>query len=87
MFQRSQIYRLYISLVCPILEYSSAVWDPHTATDILSIEKIQRRAARWVTSDYGWTSSVTTMINALQWPTLSNRRKSARLSTFYKTTY
>ena len=23
----------------PILEYSSAVWDPHTATDVLSLEK------------------------------------------------
>ena len=32
----------YLSLVHPILEHSSALWDPHTTTDILSIEKIQR---------------------------------------------
>ena len=72
----------YLSLVHPILEYSSAVLDPHTTTDVLSMEKIQRQAARWVTSDYAWTSSVTSMLNDLQWPTLSSRRKSARLLNF-----
>ena len=63
----------YLSLVHPILEYSSAVWDPYITTDVLSysMEKIQRQAARWVTSDYAWTSSVTSMLNDLQWPTLS----------------
>ena len=67
----------YLSLV---LEYSSAVWDPHTATDVLSLEKIQRRTARWVMSDYGQTSSFTSMLSDLQWPTLSDRWRSARLS-------
>ena len=73
-----------LSLVRPILEYSSAVWDPHTATDVLSLEKIQRRAARWVMSDYGRTSSVTFMLSDLQWPTLSDRQRSA---IFYKITH
>ena len=74
----------YLSLVCPILEYSSSVWDPYLLTDIQSIEKIQRRAAQWVSSDYNKFSSVTSMLNDLQWPTLSSRRKFARLSTFHK---
>ena len=43
----------YLSLVHPIIEYSSAVWDLHTATDVLSLEKIQRRATQWVMFDYG----------------------------------
>ena len=30
----------YLSLVRPILEYSSVVWDPHSTTDVLYIEKI-----------------------------------------------
>ena len=42
----------YLSLVCPILEYLSSVWDLYLLTDIQSIEKIQRRAAQWVSSDY-----------------------------------
>ena len=32
----------YLSLVRPILKYSSSVRDPYTATNVLSIEKIQK---------------------------------------------
>ena len=42
----------YLSLVRPILQYSSPVWDPYLLADIQSTEKVQRRAARWVSSDY-----------------------------------
>ena len=35
----------YLSLVCPILEYSSSVWDPYLLSDIQSIEKVHRHAA------------------------------------------
>ena len=77
-------FTAYLSLVRPILQYSSSVWDPYLFSDIQSIEKVQRRAARWVSSDYNKFSSVTSMLNDLQWPTLSSRRKFARLSTIYK---
>ena len=74
----------YLSLGRPILEYSSPVWDPYLLADTQSIEKVQRRAARWVSSDYGRFNSVTSMLNELQWPTLSSHQKLARLSTFFK---
>ena len=74
----------YLSLICPILEYFSLVWDPYLLADTQSIEKVQRRAARWVLSDYSRFDSVTSMLNELQWPTLSSHRKLARLSTFFK---
>ena len=35
----------YLSLVHPVLEYSSPVWDPYLLADIQSIEKVQRHAA------------------------------------------
>ena len=35
------------------------IWDPHTRTQINQIEKVQRRAARYVTNRYHNTSSVT----------------------------
>ena len=74
----------YLSLVHPILEYSSPVWDPYLLADIQSIEKIQRHAARWVSCDYSRFNSVTYVLNELQWPTLSSHQKLVRLSTFFK---
>ena len=43
--------KAYLTLVCPILEYAPTVWDPHLVKDCDQIEKVQRAAARWVTSD------------------------------------
>ena len=62
--------KAYLTLVRPILEYASPVWDPQLIKDSDQIEKVQRTAARWVSSDYGWSSSVTVMLNNLSWPTL-----------------
>ena len=45
---------------------------------------IQRRSARYVTNRYHSTSSVETMLQKLQWPTLEERRKKARLILLFK---
>ena len=50
--------------------YASAVWDPYDVGDISKLEKVQRRAARWVLNDYGRFSSVSLMLDQLKWPTL-----------------
>ncbi|KAI8516831.1 hypothetical protein Bbelb_054120 [Branchiostoma belcheri] len=54
------------ALVRPILEYGSTVWDPHTDKNITAVEKVQRRAARWVCSRFRRTSSVGAMLQDLQ---------------------
>lgn len=74
----------YISLVRPHLEYSSSVWDPHTKSDITKLDRVQRRAARFVTGDYRYTSSVSCMLERLGWDSLSDRRKIGRLSMIRK---
>ena len=40
----------YKSMIRPILEYASTVWSPYTKKNILMIEAVQRRAARFVTN-------------------------------------
>ena len=44
--------RTYVSLVRPLMEYASIVWEPHQMACINSLERIQHRAARWATSNY-----------------------------------
>ena len=77
----------YKALVRPHLEYSATVWDPYTTKGIQAVEAVQRRAARVTLNDYQRTSSVTQMLNDLQWPLLSERRRKAWLTTFYKITH
>ena len=74
----------YKAIVRPVLEYASSVWDPHTSKEIEKIEKVQRRAARFVTNNYKKRESVSDMIKTLKWQTLEQRRKKARLSMMYK---
>ena len=62
-------------MVRPQLEYASAVWDPYHIGDISELEKVQRRAARWVLNDYGRFSSVSLMLDQLKWSTLQIRRR------------
>ena len=70
--------KCYKTLVRPIVEYSSTVWDPTTKKCIDKIEMVQRRAARFVKGDYRTTSSVTKMMKQLQWQPLQQRRKAAK---------
>ena len=42
----------YKGLVRPILEYGCSVWDPHYEGLIDDLEKVQKRAARFVTWNY-----------------------------------
>ena len=63
----------------PVLEYASCVWDPYTTKEKTKIEKIQRRAARFVTKNYKKKESVTAMLKKLKWQSLEDRRKKARL--------
>ena len=48
------------------------------------LERIQRRAARTVTRQFSWHTSVTSILETLKWPRLQLRRLSARLSLFYR---
>ena len=76
----------YNTLVRPIVEYASCVWDPHTSKATSKAESVQRSAARYVMNNYSRRSSVTTMIDELQWKTLQHRRAVSKVTMMYRIT-
>ena len=75
----------YKSMVRPILEYGSTVWDPHCNGLNDELENVQKRAARFVTRNYSYeTGSMTGILEKLKWETLQKGRKDNRLVLLYK---
>ena len=75
----------YKGMVRPILEYGGSVWDPHTGKLHEELEKVQNRAARFVTRNYvSETGSMTNILGQLKWESLKKRRKHNRLILLYK---
>ena len=75
----------YKSMVRPILEYGSTVWDPQYNGLNDELENVQKRAARFVTRNYNYeTGSMTGILEELKWETLQKRRKDNRLILLYK---
>ena len=67
------------------IEYARAVWDPHHENHIEDIEKVQKRAARFITGNYSMETGNTRLnLDKLGWPTLEERRLQTKLITFQK---
>ena len=60
--------------------FGTNIWKKHQEV----LERINRRTARFVMNDYSPTSSVTSMLDALGWPSLECRRQCQRLVFMYK---
>ena len=75
----------YKSLVRPIIEYGSTVWDPHCNGLNDELENVQKRSVRFVTRNYSYeTGSMTGILEELKWETLQKRRKDNMLILLYK---
>ena len=61
------------------MDYGATVWDPYQNYNRGKIERVQRRAARFIKSRYSIYSSVSDMLDVLGWPPLSQRRQEAQL--------
>ena len=69
----------YYLLVCFLMEYASPVWDPYLGKHKKQVEVVQRAAAHYVMSDYSSYSSVTSMLNELEWLSPEERHTMAHL--------
>ena len=70
---------------CEGPKYGSSVWDPHTHGLQEELEKVQNRAARFVTGNYVFeTGSMTGILGQLKWESLNKRRKDSTLILLYK---
>lgn len=78
---------LYLTNVRSILEYGCAVWDPHQLSLQHELEKIQNRAARFITKKYGRSYSVTKIKSNIGLIPLADRRKNLRLKLFHNIYY
>ena len=74
----------YKTLVRPNLEYCASVWSPYTAAVKRKVEMVQRRTARYATNRYHNTSSVTDMLQDLDWESLESRRVKIQLTLLFK---
>ena len=79
----------YNAIVRPTLEYAASVWDPYTNQLVTSVERVQRRAARFVSNNYrDYTpGAVTGMLQHLGWDSLTTRRSKSRLTMMFKITH
>ena len=74
-------------MVRPILEYTATICSPHLQYQIHQLEMVQRSAARFVTNDFSYCSSVTSILINLKWPLLEQRRNFLKLIMFHKILY
>ena len=58
-------------------------WDPHLKTQNESIERLQKKAARFVANEHSReVGSMTKLLTDLKWSSLEARRAVARLTLF-----
>jgi len=63
----------YMSLVRPILEYGAACWDPYREGQIIVLDRVQKKAAKFAHHT-----------NSSNWETLTSHRKFSRICAVFK---
>ena len=74
------------ALVRPVMEYGCCVWDPHKIYQINKLEKLNKRAARFIRGNYRLEHGETQKnMKDLGWPPLQERRARLKVTMFDKT--
>ena len=67
------------------LECGSSVWDPQSILLYDELEKVQKRAARFITGNYVYeTGNMTGILKQLKWESLKKRGEDSRLIMLHK---
>ena len=74
----------YKSFILPLLLYGSEIWDPFTLSNIMALESIQNKAARFISNNWSRTHSISSIKDSLSLKPLSVIRKIHRLTLLFK---
>ena len=74
--------KLFVSIVCPTLEYCNSVWGPSFILDQRKIEQVQRRATKLLTPINDKPYEKRLLI--LELPSLTHRRHRRNMILLYK---
>lgn len=77
----------YITYVRPQLEYASSTWSPYQDYLVRMLEAVQNRAARFISGNYDYHSSITLIKQDLAFQSLEIRRNIALLCLFHRYIY
>ena len=64
---------IYKTMVRPKLKYACGAWDPCFKKDINTLQKVQRKGARFCLQNYAPLAEVTDMLDTLGWKLLIGR--------------
>ena len=80
----STLYHFFVQRWINMMHEVTGVISLHFQKDINNIEMVQCRAARFVFNSYTYNTSVSTLLDALNWPTLQQRRNNLKAIMMYK---
>ena len=76
------------TFVCPIVKYASSVWDPVGNKQLqYQLEQVQKKAARWIESNWDYKSSASNMVQNFGQNSLAVRREIACIKLLHSIYY
>jgi hypothetical protein len=64
---------LAYTIICPILEYGAACWDPYMEVQIQAFDRVQKKASKFAYN-----------VNESNWETLMQHRQISHICAFFK---
>ena len=81
---RKSLQTFYFSFIRPLLEYADVVWNNCTQYESNELDKIQNEDARIVVTGATKLASIDSLHTETGWEALGSRRKTHKLTMFYK---